>query len=314
MNCLQVIIPLVKTYLGTWQTSPSDGFWTDQSIADSEAVLSAAVRSGLCCFDTAQSYGKGQAEQTLAKILRRFPDKAPSFVIDTKIMPSARPAEEVLKVSLDRLKPFSVDCLYLHWPRSGFDNPDYLRQMAALKEQGLFRKLGVCNAPLQMLKGFVASGLRIDRIQRPVSLLWTSELEETKSFCAENGIELAAYSPTGMGLLSGKYRNSSDLKDARKDLFCFDEKCIGAYQELLDLIAQIAKNNGLSCTSVARKWTESTNPDIIILGARNVQQLEENLDSSFELSPSELSDLTAAAAALDKARAGVCENIFSYNW
>ena len=304
----------MKTYLGTWQTSPSDGFWTDQSIADSEAVLSAAVRSGLCCFDTAQSYGKGQAEQTLAKILRRFPDKAESFVIDTKIMPSTRPAEEVLKVSLDRLRPFSIDCLYLHWPRSGFDNLDYLRQMAALKEQGYFRKLGVCNAPLQMLRGFVASGLRIDRIQRPVSLLWTSELEETKSFCVGNGIELAAYSPTGMGLLSGKYRNSSDLKDARKNLFCFDEKCIGAYHELLDLIAQVAKNNSLSCTSVARKWMERTNADIIILGARNVQQLEENLDSSFELSPSELSGLTDAAATLEKARTGVCENIFSYNW
>ena len=306
-------MPLVKTYLGTWQTSPSDGFWTDQSIADSEAVLSAAVRSGICCFDTAQSYGKGQAEQTLAKILRRFPDKKNSFVIDTKIMPSAKPALDVLQVSLDRLKPFSVDCLYLHWPRSGFDNLDYLRQMETLRERGLFRKLGVCNVPLQMLENFVES-VKIDRIQRPVSLLWTSELEETKSFCAENGTELAAYSPTGMGLLSGKYRNSSDLKDARKDLFCFDEKCIGAYLELLDLIAQIAENNGLSCADVARKWTESTNPDIIILGARTVQQLEQNLNSSFELSPSELSDLTAAAAALDKARSGICENIFSYNW
>ena len=307
-------MPLVKTYLGTWQTSPSDGFWTDQSIADSEAVLSAAVRSGICCFDTAQSYGKGQAEQTLAKILRRFPDKAGSFVIDTKIMPSAKPALDVLQVSLDRLRPFSVDCLYLHWPRSGFDNLDYLRQMETLRERCLFRKLGVCNVPLQMLENFVESDLKIDRIQRPVSLLWTSELEETKSFCAENGTELAAYSPTGMGLLSGKYRNSSDLKDARKDLFCFDEKCIGAYHELLDLIAQIAENNGLSCADVARKWTESTNSDIIILGARTVQQLEQNLNSSFELSPSELSDLTAAAAALDKARSGICENIFSYNW
>ena len=307
-------MPLVKTYLGTWQTSPSDGFWTDQSIADSEAVLSAAVRSGICCFDTAQSYGKGRSEQTLAKILRRFPDKKDSFVIDTKIMPSAKPAEEVLKVSLDRLRYFSIDCLYLHWPRSGFDNLDYLRQLEALREQGLFRKLGACNVPLQMLESFVASGLKIDRIQRPVSLLWTSELEETKSFCAENGIELASYSPTGMGLLSGKYRNSSDLKDARKGLFCFDEKCIRAYHELLDLIAQIAKNNGLSCTDVARKWTESTNPDIIILGARNVQQLEQNLKNDFSLSLSELADLTAAAAVLDKTRSGVCENIFSYNW
>lgn len=304
----------MKTYLGTWQVAPSDGFWTTQSIAESEAVLSSAVKNGVLCFDTAQSYGKGRAEQTLAKILRRFPDKASSFVIDTKIMPSTKEPEEVLSVSLDRLKPFSVDCLYLHWPRSDFDILGYLRKMEKLKESGKVRKLGVCNLPLSMLESLTKDGLKLDRLQRPVSLLWTRELEETKAFCRESGMEIAAYSPTGMGLLSGKYRTSSDLEDARKDLFCFNEKCIGAYHALLDLIAQTAKNNGLSCIDVARKWTESTDLDIIILGARNTQQLEDNLKNGFNLSESELSDLSAAASELDKASAGVCENIFSYNW
>ena len=304
----------MKTYLGTWQVAPSDGFWTTQSIAESEAVLSAAVKKNLLCFDTAQSYGKGQAEQTLAKILRRFHDKASSFVIDTKIMPSTREPEEILSVSLDRLKPFIVDCLYLHWPRSDFDILGYLRKMEKLKEDGKVRKLGVCNLPLSMLESLTKDGLKIDRVQRPVSLLWTRELEETKAFCRENGIEIAAYSPTGMGLLSGKYRTSSDLQDNRKALFCFNEKCIGAYHALLDLITQIAKNNGLSCTDIARKWTESTDSDIIILGARSTRQLEENLKDDFFLSASELSDLSAAASELDKASMGVCENIFSYNW
>ena len=304
----------METYLGTWQTSPSDGFWTDQNIAESEAVLSASVRLGVRCFDTAQSYGKGQAEQTLAKILRRFPNKAESFRIDTKIMPSGKSVEELLKVSLGRLKPFPVDCLYLHWPRSGFDIQGFLREMEALKEQGCFKELGVCNLPLSMLEDLVATGLKIDRLQRPVSLLWTRELEETKAFCRENGIEIAAYSPTGMGLLSGKYREKSDLKDARKDLFCFDEKCIEAYHALLDLIGEIAGNNGLSCTDVARKWTENTNLYIIVLGARTVQQLEQYLKNDFSLSSSELSELSAASSELDKASTGVCENIFSYNW
>ena len=304
----------METYLGTWQVAPSDGFWTDQSLSDSEKVLSSAVRNGIAGFDTAQSYGKGQAEQTLAKILRRFPEKAGTFRIDTKIMPSSKPADEVLQVSLGRLRPFSIDCLYLHWPGSGFDNLGYLRKLEGLKQKGLFRKLGVCNLPLEMLKSFVDSGLKIDRIQRPVSLLWTRELEETKSFCRENGIELAAYSPTGMGLLSGKYRKASDLKDARKNLFCFSGKCIKPYLELLDLIEQIAKNNGLSCMDVARKWTESTYPDIIILGARNTDQLEQNLKTGFELSPSELDELSSAASVLNKAGKDVCENIFSYDW
>ena len=304
----------METYLGTWQIAPSDGFWTDQNLSDSEKVLSSAVKGGIAGFDTAQSYGKGRAEQTLSKILRRFPDKAESFRIDTKTMPSTRPAGEVLQVSLDRLKPFSIDCLYLHWPRSGFDNLNYLRELDNLKQQGLFRKLGVCNLPLSMLESLVKSGLKIDRIQRPVSLLWTRELKETKDYCRENGIELAAYSPTGMGLLSGKYRNASDLKDARKGLFCFDERCIKAYHEILDLIEATAKNNGLSCIDIARKWTESTNPDIIILGARNVVQLNENLKNGFDLSPSELAELNSVASVLDRASKDVCENIFSYNW
>ena len=302
----------MRTYLGTWQTAPSDGFWTDQSLSESENVISQAVRLGMRCFDTAQSYGKGRAEQTLAKILRRFPDIR--FTVDTKIMPSTKDPEEVLGISLSRLKPFSVDCLYLHWPRSGFDNLSYLRKMEQLKEKGLVNKLGVCNLPLKNLELLVREGLKIDRIQRPVSLLWTRELCQTIDFCKENGIEIAAYSPTGMGLLSGKYRNKEDLHDARSTLFCFNEKCLAAYHTLLDLITEIAKNNGLSNTDVARIWTESSNIDIIILGARTSEQLTQNLRQNLKLSASELSDLSSAAEALDKASRTVCENIFSYNW
>ncbi len=302
----------MKTYLGTWQTAPSDGFWTDQSLRDSENVISRAVRLGIRCFDTAQSYGKGRSEQTLAKILRRFPNL--SFTVDTKIMPSTRSPEELLGISLDRLKPLTVDCLYLHWPRSGFDNPAYLRKMEKLKAKGLIGKLGVCNLPLKDLKQLVRNGLKIERLQRPFSLLWTRELEETIAFCRENDIELAAYSPTGMGLLSGKYRNKEDLHDARSTLFCFNERCIEAYHNLLDLITRIAKNNGLSNTDIARIWTENTNPDIIIIGARNTDQLEQNLRKNQELSSEEISDLTAAAKELDRSSMDVCENIFSYTW
>lgn len=302
----------MRTYLGTWQTAPSDGFWTDQSLRDSENVISRAVRLGVRCFDTAQSYGKGRSEQTLAKILRRFPDL--SFTVDTKIMPSSKSPEELLEISLERLKPLTVDCLYLHWPRSGFDNLDFLRKMDYLKEKKLIGKLGVCNIPLKDLRQFVRSGLKIDRIQRPVSLLWTRELDETLAFCRENNMELAAYSPTGMGLLSGKYRNAQDLRDGRSKLFCFNEKCLKAYHNLLDLVARIAENNGLTNTDVSRIWTENTNTDIIILGARNTDQLEQNLRKNLKLSSSELSDLSVAAKELDRSSMDVCENIFSYNW
>ncbi len=312
----------MQLYLGTWQVAPSDGFWTDQDTSESESVISTAVRLGIHGFDTAQSYGKGRSEQTLAKVLRRFLDVSCALAplrpchpkIDTKIMPSTKEPSALLRTSLDRLKPFSVDCLYLHWPRTGFDNAAFIAEMLKLKEQNLASKVGVCNIPLEMLKTFVKAGLAVDRIQIPISLLWTRDLAETMQFCKESNIEVAAYSPTGMGLLSGKYRSPEDLHDARANLFCFNENCRKPYHTMLDLLSETAKNHKTSNTKIALSWVASKNPDIMVIGARNKAQLKENLSEAVTLSDSELSDLNQAAEELDKASQAVCENIFSYNW
>ncbi len=302
----------MRTYLGTWQVTPSDGFWTDQYPSSGESLLSSAVRLGVTCFDTAQSYGKGRTEQVLGKILRRFPDR--KFVVDTKIMPSSKKAIDTLRPSLNSLSGLNIGCLYLHWPSSIFDCADYLRQMSEIKESGLCRKVGVCNLPLETLSEYVSSGVRIDRIQRPVSLLWSRELSETFAFCRQHGIEVAAYSPTGMGLLSGKYQKSSDLTDARADLFCFDSRCIGAFRDLLSVIRADADKHGCSCTAVSLAWVRHKGPDILILGARNQDQLRQNLETNVSLSESEISDLDLASQKLDEASRTVCENIFSYKW
>lgn len=302
----------MRTYLGTWQVTPSDGFWTDQDPSSGESLLSTAVRLGVTCFDTAQSYGKGRTEQVLGKILRRFPDR--KFVVDTKIMPSSRKVTDGLSPSLKSLSDINIDCLYLHWPTSIFDCVDYLRQMSEVKESGLCRKVGVCNLPLEMLCEYVYSGVQIDRIQRPLSLLWSRESSETLDFCRQHGIEVAAYSPTGMGLLSGKYQKSSDLTDARADLFCFDSRCIGAFHDLLSVIRAAADKHGCSCTAVSLAWVRHKGPDILILGARNQEQLRQNLETGLCLSESEISDLDLASQKLDEASRTVCENIFSYRW
>ena len=331
----------MEFYLGTWQVAPSDGFWVGQDISQSEKVISCAIRLGIRGFDTAQSYGKGRAEQALAKVLRRvtgltslsslsnlssftnpsspsnlsnLTNLSKTLQIDTKIMPSTKEVSEILRISKSRLSPFPIDCLYLHWPRSGFDNMAFIREMEALKAEGEISKVGICNMPLEHLRKTVREGVVPDRIQIPISLLWTRDLAETLEFCREKKIQVAAYSPAGMGLLSGKYRKSTDLHDARADLFCFSEQCHGQYLELLDLIGEIARRHNVSCTRTAISWTCAKNPDIILLGARTEAQLEENLSDQIGLSPSEISDLDGAACKLDRASAGVCDNIFSYRW
>ena len=321
----------MEFYLGTWQVAQSDGFWTSQDLAESENVISTAVKNGICSFDTAQSYGKGQAEQTLAKVLRRFlgvscrpctldflNSCALEFLnscrIDTKIMPSSKNVEDVLRPSIERLKPFPIDCLYLHWPRSGFDNLGYVAEMLKLKDKGLVGKVGVCNLPLEMLQAFIKQGLQVDRIQIPISLLWTRDLDSTLQFCRENRISVSSYSPTGMGLLSGKYRKPEDLHDARANLFCFQGNCQKQFLDLLGILSEIAEKHGVSCSKVALSWVVSKDPDIIVIGARTKTQLVENLSGNVSLSDAELSDLNLAAQKLDKASQEVCTNIFSYEW
>ena len=320
---------IVQYYLGTWQVSPSDGFWTDQDISKSEKVISLALKLGIRGFDTAQSYGKGRAEQTLAKVLRRFstpikpttPTKpikpttpTKTFQIDTKVMPSTKSVLEIFKISQTRLSPFSIDCLYLHWPRSGFDNMAFIKEMAKLREEGLIGKVGVCNMPIGDLEGVVASGIVVDRIQIPISLLWTRDLAETRAFCKENNIQICAYSPTGMGLLSGKYKESKDLHDARANLYCFKDPCHKNFLELLEILNKTALAHSTSCTKVALAWTVAQNPDIILIGARNTEQLQQNLSDQITLTETELSDLTSAARKLDESSLKICSNIFSYDF
>ncbi|MCF0262429.1 MAG: aldo/keto reductase, partial [Sphaerochaetaceae bacterium] len=132
---LERYLGAMQIYLGTWQISSSDGFWTDQSISQSEAVLTYAIKSGLTCFDTAQSYGKGQAQQTLSKILRRYPTK--TFTVDTKIMPSSKPVIDLIKPSLNLFDKIGINCLYLHWPQKAFDNVDFVKQICALKDKNI---------------------------------------------------------------------------------------------------------------------------------------------------------------------------------
>ena len=316
----------MQYYLGTWQVAPSDGFWTDQDISESEKVISLALKLGVKGFDTAQSYGKGRAEQTLAKVLRRFstpttPTKpitpitpTKTFQIDTKVMPSTKSVLEIFKISQTRLSPFSIDCLYLHWPRSGFDNMAFIKEMAKLREEGQIGKVGICNMPLKDLEGVVAAGIVVDRIQIPLSLLWTRDLAETKAFCKENNIRIAAYSPTGMGLLSGKYKESADLSDNRAGMFCYRESCHRQYLELLELLKEISEAHKTSCTKVALAWTAFQKPDIILIGARNTEQLKQNLSAPVSLTETELSDLSAAAQKLDEKSRKICSNIFSYDF
>lgn len=303
--------------LGTWQCAPSDGFWCNQNPFESERLLGQAVRMGIRFFDTAQSYGKGRTEQLLGKVLSRFPNE--SFAVDSKIMPTTKEPLELVKLSLSRLKVQRLNRLYLHWPRTGFDAVSFIERMAECKDIGLVEKIGICNAPLEYLgnlwRGLDGKGVALDCLQVPVSLLWTRDLDDTLAFCHDHGIEVVAYSPMGIGLLSGKYEKPEDLGDARTNLFCFKEPCFAAYGRLLETLKEVASAHNVSCSTIALAWTASCGVDFVILGARNKAQLESDISAlDMRLDSGEFLELKRAGEELARCSLKVCDNIFSYNW
>jgi len=280
---------------------PSDGFWTDQNTADSEKTLRYALKRGITVFDCAQSYGKGRAEQMLGKLA-----SGKNVLFDTKIMPTTKDVRDVVKLSLERLKCGFLNRVYIHWPSSRLDWKANLKDLLRLKEEGLVRKVGVCNLTFDQLCE-LHSEISFDCFQRPVSLLWSREYDAVREFCSEHDIELAAYSPMGMGLLSGKYHSVSDLPegDARSSLFCFQGACGDVFKDLSSI-----------CTAEdALLWVKEKNPDILILGARNPAQLEENLKIlEGSINPERFDALSSLAESLASASAPICDNIFSYRW
>ena len=299
-----------KIILGTWQTVPSDGFWTDQNPSQSEKLLTFSIHQGFNCFDTAQGYGKGRAEQLLGKVLARYPNKV--FEVDSKLMPSSKEPLKLVTQSLSRLRISALNRLYLHWPKTGFDVNSFLCKMNALKEVGLVKKVGICNTPLEYLKTL---DVKLDCLQIPVSLLWTRDLQETLEYCRLKAIEVVAYSPLGMGLLSGKYTTPSALKDARASLFCFKEPCYKPFLNLLGLLKEIASKKGLTPATIALAWVAASGVDCILLGVRTEEQLLSNIKAlDVTLETSELEALNKTASLLDLESRKICENIFSYNW
>lgn len=308
---------MIGFILGTWQFVPSDGFWCDQSLLESERLLGQAVRMGMSSFDTAQSYGKGRTEQLVGKVLARFHSKG--FCVDSKIMPTTKDPLELVKLSLSRLRMPRLNRLYLHWPRTGFDAAAFVERMAECKDIGLVEKVGICNAPLEYLGNLCHElgkrGVALDCVQMPVSLLWTRDLTETLDFCHDRGMEVVAYSPMGMGLLSGKYAKADDLKDARANLFCFEPPCVGAYGRLLDVLVKVALAHNVPCSQIALAWTASCGEDSVVLGARNIDQLKADVSAlGIHLEDGEFLELKMAGEELAKCSRQVCDNIFSYRW
>ena len=167
--------------------------------------------------------------------------------------------------------------------------------MVKLQKEGKVRYIGVSNFDVPQLKQCLKVA-PVQSLQLPYSLVRREIEEEILPFCRENGIGVVVYSPMASGLLTGKYDpNRLAPDDWRRKVDDFVKPKVTRFLKLVEKIRPIAARHGKTVGNLAVAWT-LMNPAVTsaIVGARNVQQVEENIQAAgWRLTPEEMEEINA---------------------
>ena len=186
---------------------------------EKNAIIKAALDGGINWFDTAELYGAGISECSLAIALKAAGMSDEDVVVATKWMPFLRTAGNIPHTIDDRLRyldGYSIANYMVHHPY-GFSTPEgEMNAMADLVEAGKIRSVGISNfSPSRMRRAYDAlakRGLPLAVNQVRYSLL-NREIETNGVLetARELGVTIVAYTPLERGLLSGKYHQNPEL-------------------------------------------------------------------------------------------------------
>jgi aryl-alcohol dehydrogenase-like predicted oxidoreductase/ABC-type branched-subunit amino acid transport system substrate-binding protein/enamine deaminase RidA (YjgF/YER057c/UK114 family) len=293
---------------GLWQVADQerDGRAFDHAAAAAALVDYAAA--GFDSFDMADHYGSAE---DIAGLFRRDGGRAAIF---TKWVPTPGPmtravVRDGVGRSLARLGG-PPDLMQFHWWT--FHHPawlDALREMAAMRAEGLLRHLGVTNFDTDHLRVAVRNGVPVATNQVSFSLLDRRAAGEMSAFCLANGVRILAYGTLGGGFLSERWLGRDepaepDIADWSKMKY---RRFIGemggwpAFQRLLREASAIGRRHGVSISNVATRWVlEHPAVGAVIVGARLTEgeHRDDNLRLfSFALDEEDRSRLDGAFAA-----------------
>ncbi len=277
---------------------------------DKNAIIKAALDGGINWFDTAEAYGAGISERSLATALKAAGKSDKDVLITTKWMPILRTARNIPHNIDDRLRNlegFSIANYMVHNPY-GFSTPESeMNAMADLVEVAKIRSVGVSNFnPDRMRKAYSAlekRGLSLAVNQVRYSLL-SREIETNGVLetARELGVTIIAYTPLARGVLSGKYHQNPELLSRlsgwRKASMQRDYE---RSRRLIKVMDEIASASGVSIAQVALNWVINFAGDIVVAipAATKVQQAVENAGAmKVRLTDDEMTILDKASCSL----------------
>ncbi len=321
--CARTGLTVSALALGCWSFGGGE-YWGEQKQSSVNDTVRAAFDHGVTCFDTAEAYNEGRSEESLGTAIRSLPIHR--LVVGTKISPSNTHADMIeahLDASLRRLKTDYIDFYLVHWPIT----PRSIRHfgasvaecasaekafevLASMREKGKVRHVGVSNFGMRPLTEAISIDEHIAVNELPYSLVSRAIENEILPHCAEVGIGVFCYMPLQQGLLAGRC-SLAELPNVRRRTRHFDRRRNPLARHTREDVEQtlwatvqrlqhIAEDVGIPLHNLALNWVYGK-PGVtsVLVGARNPEQLEANLQTLEYVLPSELVDrLDEATAAL----------------
>ena len=293
---------------------------TDESASHTQ--LDVFVEAGGTLIDTADVYGGGASEEIVGRWLGRQPAGVLSQVVlatkgrfpmgggpnDAGL--SRRHLRDALDASLRRLGVESIDLYQVHAFDPHTPLEETLRFLDDAVSAGKIAYIGLSNYTGWQIQKVVDLA-EFRGLARPVTLqpqynLLAREIEwEIVPACQSTGLGLLPWSPLGGGWLTGKY-----TKDARptgatrlgenpdRGVEAYDRRSTAQRTwDVIDAVESVASSRGVTMAQTALAWlVDRPMVTAVILGARTVEQLQDNLGAAdLHLGQDETAQLDAAS-------------------
>ena len=336
-------VTVPRLIIGGWQLSTGHSQAPRPRPEVLEGLL-AFVEAGCTTFDGADIYTG--VEELYGELIRTAAERHgrvfaetirvhTKFVPDLDLLPRLTKADvtRIIDRSLKRLGREQLDLVQFHW--WDYEIPGYVEAALWLDElrlEGKIRHVGLTNFDAQCVQEMLQAGVEIVSHQVQYSLLDRRPAKAMADLCAEHNITLLTYGSLAGGFLSGRYRNQREPQQPLENRSLDKYKLIideaggwGRFQDLLEVVANIAERRQSTPSLVAIRWVLAQ-PQVgaVIVGTRSSKHLRENL-KVFDLHLSEedhraihqalesLASPSGAVYELERVKAGSHASIMRYN-
>ena len=255
---------------------------------DMVALARSALDLGVTFFDTAEAYGPSPRKKSWAKHFRDVRDKV---IIATKFgwnidqetgkrLEGLNSQPEHIKRVVDGMLRAcaQIESIFLYQHRVDPKVPieDVAGTVKDLIKQGKVLHFGLSEPGIKTIRRAHAEQ-PLAAIQNEYSMVWRGPEAEVLPVCEELGIGFCAWSPLGMGFLTGAIDEKTRFTDYRSSTPRYSPEALKTNMALVELVKTWAERKGISAPQLSLAWLLAQKPWIVpIPGTTKLRHVESN--------------------------------------